>query len=248
MNNKESITSIQENISTLTTKLSIKEQAIETYIKFRSILLKRYYEALATYQGGTFAYKWIVTSLLLFTFTSIATIIYPIKITHENIDKYSIYSSKPLTLGGTEYEVYSKDSRSQKINEIFKEFNCPLEGLGEVFVYEADRNHIPWWIVASIAFQESSCGKMTPEPGGVESYNAWGWGVYGENVQMFDNWVRGIETVSSYLRENFYSQNIKDTCEIMKTYTPPSKGSWCEGVNFFGQMIQEYKTPISLNL
>ncbi|RJR27362.1 hypothetical protein C4561_02300 [candidate division WWE3 bacterium] len=216
--------------------------------KIRSFVAKKYLEAKADFQKGTFAYKWVITSLVLFSITSVVTIIYPVKISPKLNHKYSIYASRPLTFGNSEYEIYSKDSRSQKINEIFKEFNCPLEGLGEIFVYEADKNHIPWWITAAIAFQESSCGKMTPEPEGIESYNAWGWGVYGENVQSFDNWVRGVETVSEYLRERFYSKNIKDPCDIMKVYTPPSKGSWCEGVNYFGDMIQNYKTPVSNDL
>lgn len=190
-----------------------------------------------------FRYTWILGSALSFCIVAVIFIAYPAKIVPELHDKYSIYSAKPLTLGSLDYLVYTKDSRSQKINEIFKEFNCPLEGLGEVFVYEADKNDIPWWIVASIAFQESSCGKMTPERNGVESYNAWGWAVYGDNVQMFDNWVRGIETVSSYLNKRFFSQGITEPCDIMKVYTPPSNGSWCKGVSYFGEMIQSYKSP-----
>ena len=145
----------------------------------------------------------------------------------------------------TKYSIYSRDSRAQKINAVYKIYNCPLEGMGDVMVYEADKNNIPWWLVAAISFQESGCGKKTPKSNGVESYNAWGWGVYGDYVFSFDNWVRGIETVSKYLSDKFYSQGVTDTCEIMKIYTPPSKGSWCEGVNHFGDTIQNYETPLN---
>jgi hypothetical protein len=31
-------------------------------------------------------------------------------------------------------------------------------------------------------------------------------------------------------------------CIIMNTYTPPSNGSWCNGVKYFGDMIQNYET------
>ncbi|MBN1162635.1 hypothetical protein JXA34_02735 [Patescibacteria group bacterium] len=172
----------------------------------------------------------------------IVLLVIPLKI-KPRIDAYSIYSSKPLTMDEMTYDIYTKDSRSQRINEVFKEYGCPLEGMGETFVHEADENDIPWWIVAAIAFQESSCGKNSPKIDGQESYNAWGWAVYGESVHSFDNWARGIETVSKYLSNRFYSQGITNTCEIMKIYTPPSNGSWCEGVEHFKELIVNYKSP-----
>ena len=190
---------------------------------------------------GVWASFSIVT---IFAFlTSIMTL--PQKSKPQDTKRYSIYASKPLTIKTTTTSIYSKDSRAQKINEVYKIYNCPMEGLGDVMVYEADKNNIPWWLVASVSFQESGCGKKTPKVGGMETYNAWGWAVYGGNAFAFDNWVRGIETVSKYFSDRFYSQGITDTCEIMKTYTPPSDGSWCEGVNHFGEMIQNYETPLN---
>jgi len=106
--------------------------------------------------------------------TSIMTI--PQKAVPQDTTKYSIYSSKPLTIKTTTASIYSRDSRAQKINAVYKIYNCPLEGMGDVMVYEADKNNIPWWLVAAISFQESGCGKKTPKSNGVESYNAWGWG------------------------------------------------------------------------
>ena len=188
---------------------------------------------------------WVITSFAIFMFTAALIVVFPAKVRPDVYDKYSIYSSKPLQLDFSEYEIYTRDSRAQRINKIYKAYNCPLEGLGEILVYEADRNDIPWWIVAAISFQESSCGKNTPHADGQESYNAWGWAVYGDQVKTFNNWVRGVETVSEYLSDRFYSKGVTDTCEIMKTYTPPSKGSWCNGVNHFADEIINYKTPTS---
>jgi hypothetical protein len=183
---------------------------------------------------------WAMSSVLLFILASVMFLTTPWKIKPVQQDKYPIYASTPLTLKDMNYSIYTRDSRAQKINAVFKEYKCPLEGLGEVFVYEADKYNIPWWLVASVSFQESSCGKKTPEPSGLESYNAWGWAVYGDNVQTFDNWVRGIETVSEYMSERFYQKGITEPCDIMKTYTPPSQGSWCEGIKYFGDQIQNY--------
>lgn len=159
--------------------------------------------------------------------------------------KYSIFSAKPLVLGATSSRLESGDARAAAIDQYFDSYNCPMEDLGEVFVKEADKNNIPYWLVAAVSFQESNCGKKTPEPGGVESYNAWGWGVYGDNVKMFDDWEHGISVVSKYFNEKFYSKGITEPCDIMKIYTPPSKGSWCAGIEYFRDGITQYRSPNS---
>ena len=164
--------------------------------------------------------------------------------TRAEVNEFSLYSSnKPLVLGTMTAAAVAGDPRVAKVNQVFKSYNCPLAGLGWKFVEEADKNGIPYWVVAAIAFQESSCGKKTPESDGVESFNAWGWAVYGDNVKMFDSWEHGIEVVSKYMSERFFSQGVTDLCEIMATYTPPSQGSWCKGVDFFGDEIHTYISP-----
>lgn len=238
--NKFSIANdFDDNKNTKKSVLSkLKTKSKKIFKKIRSNVDKSNVKAGVTGVWASFS----IVAIFAFV-TSIMTI--PQKAVPENTTKYSIYSSKPLTIKTTTASIYSKDSRAQKINSVYRIYNCPLEGMGDVMVYEADKNNIPWWLVAAISFQESGCGKRTPKTNGVESYNAWGWGVYGDYVFSFDNWVRGIETVSKYLSDKFYSKGIIDTCEIMKTYTPPSKGSWCEGVNHFGDVIQNYETPLN---
>jgi hypothetical protein len=132
------------------------------------------------------------------------------------------------------------DARAKKIDGVFKAYGCPMMGTGEYIVEQADKNGIPYWLVASVAFQESICGKYTPEKGGVESYNSWGWGVYGSTAKFFKSYEHGIKIVSEYFANRFYKKGIKETCDIMRIYTPPSNGSWCKGVNYFGEKIQNY--------
>lgn len=184
---------------------------------------------------------WASASVIAVAITLTTIMITPKKAKPQDTTRYSIYSSKPLVLEQSTYNIYSKDSRANRINEVFKMYNCPLEGLGETIVSEADKNNIPWWLVAAVSFQESGCGKNTPKVAGGETYNAWGWGVYGDITWSFDNWARGIETVSEYFSKKFYSQGTTDLCEIMKTYTPPSDGSWCQGVQHFADLIQSYQ-------
>ncbi len=157
--------------------------------------------------------------------------------------KYSVYSANPLVLGDSSTRISQGDSRAESIDRVMAFYKCPMTGLGDKFVQEADKNNIPYWVVASIAFQESSCGKNTPIKNGEETYNAYGYGVWGEHIKAFKTWEHGIEVMSVYMSEMFYSQNITELCEIMKTYTPPSKGSWCAGVGHFRDQILGYETP-----
>ncbi len=157
--------------------------------------------------------------------------------------KYSIFSAKPLVMESINQDLTHKDSRATKVDGVFSKFDCPLYGMGETFVNEADANDIPYWVVAAISFQESGCGKKTPLVNGVATSNAWGWAVYGGNVFEFQSFEHGIEVVSRYMSKKFYSKGVTELCDIMKIYTPPSNGSWCQGVQYFGDMIQDYKTP-----
>lgn len=158
-------------------------------------------------------------------------------------EKYNVFTSEPLVIESTSSSVIGKDARANRINAIFDAYKCPLYGYGDSFVAEADKNNIPWWLVASVSFQESGCGKKTPTNDGNATYNAYGWGVWGGKAYQFNDWDHGISVVSKYMNDKFYSKGISDTCDIMKVYTPPSNGSWCQGVNYFGELIQSYETP-----
>jgi len=192
--------------------------------------------------NASLLFKWALVSNAIFIIFAITFVIYPTKSIINTNNKYSIYTAKPLVLNESTFEISTTDARVQKIDNVFRDYKCPLEGLGDVFIKEADKNNIPWYIVAAISFQESGCGKKIPYIEGEPSYNAWGYGVYGENVHEFDNWVQGIEVMSRYLSKRFYTQGVTDTSAIMKTYTPPSMGSWYKGVDYFSDLIQNYSS------
>ncbi|GIW69629.1 MAG: hypothetical protein KatS3mg101_0376 [Patescibacteria group bacterium] len=182
------------------------------------------------------------TALIIISSLTVYASVFPRKFSLQDSNKYNIFSSKPLTYKYAVSQVNTKDSRAEKLDGVFNIYKCPLEGLGVKFVEEADKYGIPWWLAAAVAFKESSCGKNTPTIDGVESYNAWGWGVYGDYTHTFDNFARGIETVSKYFADRFFSQGITDPCEIMKTYTPPSDGSWCRDVIHFSELFEQFET------
>ena len=183
--------------------------------------------------GTSTASALIIITLLINSFTTLPKVA---------SQKYSIFASKPLVLGKSTERILGRDSRASVLNEVFESYDCPLTGMGDTFVSEADKHDIPYWLVAAVSFQESNCGKKTPGFEGSDSYNAWGWGVWGDNVKGFDDWEDGVETVSEYFSEKFYSNGVTDLCTIMKTYTPPSKGSWCNGVAYFRDRIVHYES------
>jgi hypothetical protein len=155
----------------------------------------------------------------------------------------NLFGAKTLTLPQSQFEAVQSDSRALKVEKVFEKFKCPLAGTGAFIVRKADEHGIPYWLIPAVSFQESGCGKKTPEPSGIgESYNAWGYGVWGNNMKTFDGWEAGISAVSKYFGTNFFSKGVTDPCEIMKIYTPPSKGSWCEGVKYFGELIENFES------
>lgn len=154
-----------------------------------------------------------------------------------------VFGAQTLRLPETQFQTTQVDSRVLKIEKVFAKFKCPLAGNGAFIVQKADEHGVPYWLVPAVSFQESGCGKKTPEPVGIaESYNAWGYGVWGNNIKTFSNWEAGISAVSKYFGVNFFSKGITDPCQVMATYTPPSNGSWCEGVKYFADLIENFES------
>ena len=82
--------------------------------------------------------------------------------------------------------------------------------------------------------RESNLGKTIPN----DSYNAWGYGVYGGKVTKFNSWEEAIERVSRGLRRDYFDHGLDTPEKIMPKYTPPSDGSWAFCVNTFLQELQ----------
>lgn len=177
---------------------------------------------------------------LIITFSSITSCLFWIVNSfskNTNKDLLEIYAPNPPSQALIDLQPTYINIQELKLQKVFSKFNCPLLGTEKFMVEKSQEYNIPYWLVAAVSFQESNCGKKSPKINGQESYNAWGYGVWGKNIKTFNSWEAGITAVSSYFAKNFYSKGVTDICEMMKTYTPPSKGSWCEGVKYFAQLI-----------
>lgn len=127
------------------------------------------------------------------------------------------------------------DYRAKALRVYLEKHNSPLAEYADVFVSEADKHQLDWKLVAAISGVESTFGKRIP----YNSYNGWGWGVYGSNVLRFGSWDEAITTISTALREKYINKaGKKNIYEIGNMYA--SDPNWANKVLFFMRQIEEF--------
>lgn len=154
-----------------------------------------------------------------------------------DVGSYSVFASKPFVTPVLQDEIVGEDNRAAIIDNYFAKFKCPLAGTGAKMVEMADKYGFEFWWLPAIAWQESTCGKvMIPN-----SYNAWGYGIYGDTVTKFLNYDQAMEAMSKDLKKNFFDKGLIEPCEFEKRYTPPSKGRWCKSIKYFRDQMIGFK-------
>jgi hypothetical protein len=127
------------------------------------------------------------------------------------------------------------DNRVKILSSYLKQYDSPLAPYASDFVASADKYSLDWKLVAAISGVESTFGKEIPS----DSYNAWGWGVYGDNVIDFKSWDDGIETVSQGLRERYMDQwGGQDIWQIGALYA--ASPAWAGHVQLYLNQIQAF--------
>jgi len=148
-----------------------------------------------------------------------------------------VFAALPAFENNTKTSVKIADARAEIIRQYLKSYDSPLEPQAELIVELSDIYNFDYrWMVA-IAQQESSLCKRIPE----NSFNCWGWGIYPEpsnpsvlKVTRFDSFEDALRRIAPQFTRIFLKGNhTKDPMEVMKTYTPPSTGSWANGINQF---------------
>ncbi len=152
-----------------------------------------------------------------------------------------VFASLPTFSDDVKTSVKTADARAEIIRQYLKSYESPLEPYAELIVELSDTYNFDYrWMVA-IAQQESSLCKYIPE----NSYNCWGWGIYPEptdptkmKITRFDSYEDALRRIAPQFTKIFLQgKHMKDPMEVMRTYTPPSDGSWANGVNqFFGNL------------
>ncbi|MDP2637611.1 MAG: hypothetical protein Q8P26_00945 [Candidatus Levybacteria bacterium] len=131
-------------------------------------------------------------------------------------------------------DIIFKDARIEIVKQFFQRYKSPLEPFAKDIVKAADTYGLDYRLLPAIAMQESNvCHKII-----ANSYNCWGFGIYGKKVTRFENYPQAIETVSRTLAKNYIAGGLDTPEKIMKKYTPSNDGSWAFSVNFFMNQLQ----------
>jgi hypothetical protein len=130
--------------------------------------------------------------------------------------------------------IIPKDARIEMVKQFFAKYKSPLEPFAVNIVEEADKHNLDFRLLPAIAMQESNlCQKII-----ANSYNCWGFGIYGKTVTRFESYPEAIETITRTLAKNYIAGGLNTPEEIMKKYTPSNNGSWAQSVNYFMAQLQ----------
>jgi hypothetical protein len=144
--------------------------------------------------------------------------------------RYSVLSAHQ----SPEVKVGLADSRVANLKAFFRKYNSPLYDYAEKIVEVSDRYHFDYRLLPAIAMQESNLCRFIPH----NSYNCWGWGIYGDKVTRFSSYEEAIEVVAEGIKKNYLDKGLVTASQIMKKYTPSSQGSWAHGVNVFLRLLE----------
>ena len=126
-----------------------------------------------------------------------------------------------------------KDARIEIVRQFLEKYKSPLVSFAKNIVEDADKYGLDYRLLPAIAMQESNlCQKII-----LNSYNCWGFGIYGKKVTRFENYPQAIEAVTATLAKNYIAGGLVTPQEIMKKYTPSNDGAWAFSVSFFMDIL-----------
>ncbi len=168
--------------------------------------------------------KKILIPIIILLFFAIAT---PVSATEKASGTSAVLASaitnKPL------------DNREKILRDYLVAHNSPLADHAPTFIAMANKYNLDWKLLVAISGLESGFGQQIPS----NSYNAWGWGIYGDNVKRFSSWDEAIETISQGLRERYINQlGTDDVYAIGQLYA--ASPTWAVRVERFESNIDQF--------
>lgn len=185
-----------------------------------------------------FLAAWFAASLTALIFAAVFSIyLTQAKVVKPSAQSFKLFVALPQQESYVSDQVTAVDARSKIITNFFQGYNAPLANFSSTFVEVADKYQLDWRLLPSIAMQESNGGKKVI----ANSYNPFGYGIYGSLTIKFKSWEEAINRVGKALREDYLNQGLKTPYQIMAKYTPPSLskgGAWAKGVSTFMEELQ----------
>ncbi len=159
------------------------------------------------------------------------------KIISSQDQNFKLYAALPPDNNRFSQNIVYLDARSLMVKNFFQGYRSPLSELNGLFVEVADKYGLDWRLLPAIAMQESLGGKKVIK----NSFNPFGYGIYGNLVIKFSSWEEAVEKVGKALKQDYLNQGLNTPDKIMAKYTPPSLekgGAWAKGVKSFMQELQ----------
>jgi hypothetical protein len=153
----------------------------------------------------------------------------------DKTDNEPVFAALPSFDQQMKTSIKIDDARPEIVRQYLAKYNSPLEPLAQLIVDLSDQHDFDYrWMVA-IAQQESNLCKRIPP----DSHNCWGWGIYGDKVTRFDSFEEAMRRIAPQFVTIFLKgDHTREPMEVMKTYTPPSTGSWANGVSTFFRHLE----------
>ncbi len=174
----------------------------------------------------------LISALALLLVVTPAPIVAPVPVGQVLSETTRLYEPQTFPQSETSISIVPADARSLIIKNYLTKYNSPLTEYADLVVQISDKYSLDYRLLVAIAQQESNLCKKIPE----NSFNCWGFGIYGDLVTRFGSYPEGLETVAKTLKKNYIDQGLKTPEQIMAKYTPPSVekgGPWAKGVNQF---------------
>ncbi|TSC86006.1 MAG: Uncharacterized protein G01um10147_1010 [Microgenomates group bacterium Gr01-1014_7] len=125
------------------------------------------------------------------------------------------------------------DPEAQILSNYLTRFDSPLQYHAQDFVDAARVYGLDWKMLPAIAGVESTFGKFIP--GG---YNAWGWGVYGDQAIYFGSWREAMFTIAKGLRENYLDRGLTEPYAMNRAYA--TSPHWGGKVTYFMNDMEKF--------
>jgi hypothetical protein len=138
------------------------------------------------------------------------------------------YNAVPDSPGNSRITVNAHEARVDVLAEFFGRYDSPLREFAGQIVDAADKYSLDYRLLPAIAMQESTLCQKIPK----DSYNCWGFGIYGGKVTRFGSFPEAIETISKTLAQSYHQNGLNKPSEIMSRYTPSNTGDWAGNVTY----------------
>ena len=148
-------------------------------------------------------------------------------------------SNRPLSsLITVNQQSSGQDEKAQKIDAFFAERNLPMEGQGQKLVTAAEKNDLPWSLIASIAVIESTAGKFACPK---DSNNVFGWNsCHGEKFDSMDEAIDTVaESISAHRDTTAKYYKGKTLKNILETYNGRANKNYVDNIMFVMNQIEQ---------